>query len=811
MSRLAGQLARDLAYAVRSFRRSPAFTVVALLSLTLGIGATCAIFSVIYGVLIAPYPYARPGEIWAPQIRAVDGRGGRGYRIDELSRLAAIPAFADVMATSGETVLMTGEFAPESFNGVLLTANAFNFLGVPPLAGRTIQPTDIRPDGQAEPVVVLSYRLWFRLFDGNPAAIGRTLTLNGRPHTIVGVMPPRFGWYGNDGFWLPLSPARTDLPGANPIMRLAPGVSKEVAEQQLGVFNRQLALEKPSTFPAQGFTTTLRNYLDVTVASGEMRTSLQLLLGAVAFLLLIACANVANLQLARGSARAREIAVRVAIGAGRRRLLRQLLTESVLLSLAGGVLGVLFAFVAIRSIVGLMPEFYVPNESRVAINLPVLLFSLGVSLLTGIVFGLAPALQSSKPDLTDALKAARSTGAGIHGGRTRDVLVVTEVALSVVLLAGAALTVRTFFALQKMDVGIDANRVLIVGVPLASAKYATLEQRNRFGLDLLDRVAALPGVEAATFGLPFVGPMSTYTIQGQAADPSRRIGIGLAGADYLRVFGIPLRAGRMFDASEVRRADRVAVINEAAVKLWPAGESPIGAHVRLGALERPPTRTVADMSRLPEVIIVGIIADSRNDGLRAEPAPIVLMPYSVIAQTQRTLAVRSRGNPNLQLNPVRALVRAMDADQPLGHPITLAEILGQEVVQPRFTMALFTAFAGLGLALAAAGIYSVLSFHVTRRTHELGIRRALGAPRGHILTLLLAMGGRLVLIGLALGVPASLAATRLLRSQLFGVQPADPLTYAVVAIVLGFVAFIACYIPARRAAGVDPMVALHQE
>ena len=811
MRRWLEPLAQDLGYAVRSSRRSPAFLLVALLSLTLGIGATSAIFSVIYGVLIAPYPYARPGEIWAPGVRALDGRGGHVYSLDELRPLAEVPAFSDVMATSIETVLMTGEFAPESFGGVLLSGNAFHFLGVPPVVGRTIEPTDIRPDGQAEPVVVLSYRLWLRLFEGNPSAVGRTLRLNDRPHTIIGVMPPRFGWYGNDGFWLPLSPTRTDVPWVNPIVRLAPGVSKAVAEQQLSAFSKRLAREKPTTFPAQGFTTTLRNYLDVTVASGEMQTSLQLLLGAVAFLLLIACANVANLQLARGTARAREMAVRMSIGAGRRRLLRQLLTESVLLSLAGGALGVLFAFGAIRSIVGLMPEFYVPNESRVAINIPVLLFSLGVSLLTGIVFGLVPALQTSKPDVTDALRTGRSTGAETHGSRTRNLLVVIEVALSVVLLVSAGLTVRTFFALQNMDAGIKADRVLIMGVPLPPVKYATLEQRNRFAQELLERVGTLPGVEAATFGLPFGGPQSSFAMAGQAADESKRIGINLVGADHLRTFGIPLRGGRMFDASEVRRGDRVAVINEAAVKLWPVGESPIGARLRLGVLGHPPARTLADTSRPPDITIIGVIANTRNAGLRTDPAAAVILPYSVLAQVQRTLAVRSAGDPNLLLNPVRAQVRAMDADQPLGRPITLSEILDQEVIQPRFTMALFSAFAALGLALAAAGIYSVLSFHVTRRTHELGVRMALGAPRRHVLGLMLTMGGRLVLIGLALGVAASLASTRLLRSQLFGVQSADPVAYVGVAVVLGLVALVACYIPARRAAGVDPIVALRQD
>jgi predicted permease len=722
-----------------------------------------------------------------------------------------VPAFGDVMATSIETVLMTGDFAPESFSGVLLTGNAFNFLGVAPVVGRTIQPTDIRPDGQAEPVVVLSHRLWLRLFQGDPSALGKTLRLNGRPHTIIGVMPPRFGWYGNNGFWLPLAPARTDVQWVNPIVRLAPGISKSVAEEQFAALNKRLAAEKPATFPAQGFTTSLVNYLDVTVASGEMQTSLRLLLGAVAFLLLIACANVANLQLARGTARAREMAVRMSIGAGRRRLLRQLLTESVLLSIAGGVLGVLFAFVAIRSIVALMPEFYVPNESRVTINIPVLVFSLGVSLLTGILFGLVPALQTSKADVTEALRAGRSTAGGAHGSHTRNLLVVIEVALSVVLLVSAGLTVRTFVALQNIDAGINADRVLIVGVPLPPAKYTTSEQRNRFAQELLERVAALPGVEAATIGLPLGGPPSPFAIAGQVADESSRIRINVAGADYLRTFSIPLRAGRMFDASEVQRGDRVALINEAGVKLWPAGENPIGARVRLGLLERPPGPVLVDRTRPPEVTIIGVIANTRNAGYRQDPAPALIMPYSILAPAQRLLAVRTATDPGLVLNPVRALVREMDAEQPLGRPITMLEILGEEMIQPRFTMALFSVFAALGLALAAAGIYSVLSFHVARRTHELGVRMALGAPRRHVLGLMLTMGGRLVVVGCAIGIAASLASTRLLRSQLFGVQPADPLSYAAVTMLLAVVALIACYIPARRAAGVDPMVALRQE
>jgi predicted permease len=811
MRRMLETLSQDVAFALRSFRGSPAFTIVALLSLTLGIGATTAIFSVIYGVLISPYPYARPDEIWAINVRAQDGRGGHGYTADEVRQIAELPVFGDVMATSIETVLMTGDRAPESFNGVLLTGNAFNFLGVPPVIGRTIQPSDVHPDGTVEPVVVISHRLWLRLFEGRPEAIGSTLRLNNVPHTVIGVMPPRFGWYGNEGFWLPFSLGRKDLPFLAPIVRLAPGVTKDAAQQALHALTLRFAAATPAAFPPQGFTTNVTNYMDVTVASGEMQTSLRLLLGAVGFLLLIACANVANLQLARGTARAREMAVRLSIGADRRRLVRQLLTESVLLSLVGGVLGVLFAYLATKTIVGMMPEFYVPNESRVTLNVYVLVFSLAVSVLTGVVFGLVPALQTSKADMTDALKASRSTSAGAHGGRTRNLLVVAEVALAVVLLVSAGLTLRTFMVVQNTDPGMRTDRVLFVGVPLPPAKYRTLEQRNAFNQQLLDRVATLPGVQAATYGVPLGGNRSTYTIKGTTADPQRRLAVFMAGADFLKTFGVPLLAGRMFDSSEVLRGDRVAVLNEAAAKLFPAGENPIGARVGLGALERQQGQNLLDASLPAEVTIVGIVANTRNAGFRSEPLPGLILPYTVVAPPQRLLAVRTASDPRSLLNPIRAQLRELDPEQPLGRGITLDEVLDQEVIQPRFTMALFAAFAALGLALAAAGIYSVLSFHVTRRTHELGVRMALGASRRSVIGLMLGMGGRLVLAGLAVGIPLSLLTTRLLRSQLYGVTPADPVAYVAVAVILTVVAMIACLIPARRAASVDPMIALRQE
>jgi len=806
------ELRQNVTYAARTLSRTPGVTLAAVLTLALGIGATSAIFSVIYGVVLDPYPYAAADRIWAVRVATVDRQDGHIYSPVELPALRQSPAFASLMATTIDSVLMTGEFSPETVTGVLLTPNAFDFLGVPPLLGRTIRPADVRADGDVEPVVVISHRLWLRLFEGSPSAIGRTLRLNGRTYTIVGVMPPRFGWYTSDGVWLPLAPNRTDVQWVLPIVRLAPGVSPDAATAQLTAINRRLAEERPEIWPKQGFTTTLSNYLDVTVASGEMRNSLRLLLGAVGFLLLIACANVANLQLARGVTRGREIAVRLSVGADRGRVLRQLLTESVLLSLVGGALGVLLAFGAIEVIVALMPENYVPNESRVTINVPVLAFSLGVSVITGIIAGLVPAWQASRADTSQVLTASRSTGAGKHGARTRSVLVMVEVALAVVLLVSASLTVRAFMALQQIDPGVQADRVLLMNLPIAPERYKTREQRAAFAQEVQRRLSRLAGVESVSFGFPGTGRQTPFTIAGQNRDDSRRVGVAIAAAEHLRTYGIPLRRGRMFDSAEVARADRVAVVNETAAALWPAGQDPIGTRVRLELLANPPAGMLIDASRGGDVTIVGVVADTRNNGLREAPSPTVMLPYSILGQSSMTLAVRAAsGEPSRLLNPVRAEMRAIDAEQPLGRAITLADIFDDDVVQPRFTMAMFSTFAGLGLVLAAIGIYSVLSFHVSRHTHELGLRMALGAPRRRVLRLMLGMGARLVLIGLVVGLVASVGATRLLQNQVYGVRAADPIAYVAVIAALGAIACLACYVPARRAAGVDPMVALRQD
>ena len=548
-----------------------------------------------------------------------------------------------------------------------------------------------------------------------------------------------------------------------------------------------------------------------------MERTLQLLFGAVGLLLLIACANVANLQLAKATARAREMCIRLALGARRVQLVRQLLTESVLLSLLGGALGLLFAYGITHLTATLMPVRLVPNEARIEVNRHVLFFCLGISTLTGILFGLMPALQSSRQNLVESLKDEGRASTTAKGGKLRATLVIVEVALAVVLLVSASLTVRSFAALQKIELGFEPERLMRVSLLLPPKRYATLEQRNRFAQDLLERVRNLPGVEAATMGdggLPFGGPESGYTIDGQAGAETGQIQLNTVGADYLRTLGIPLRQGRMLTEQEVANADPVALINEAAAQLWPSGESPLGRRIQLHELSKPRRAYIlTPPAASPYVTVVGVIGNTRSDNLRDPAKPAVSVPYTKLAPTARTLAFRAQQDPRQLLNALREQVRQLDSEQPLFNPMTFEEWLGSWTEQPRFMMALFSLFAVLGLGLALAGVYSVLSYLVSLRTRELGVRIALGAQPADILRLIFRTGGKLVAVGMVIGVLASLAAARLVGSQLnlFQVTNTDPLSFLGVAVLLSVVAAAACFIPARRATKVDPMDALRHD
>ncbi|HVZ66405.1 MAG TPA: ABC transporter permease [Lacunisphaera sp.] len=804
------QLLRDLGLAARSLVRSQTHAVMVVLTLALGIGMTSTIFSVVYGVLIDPYPYARSGEIWEPQ--AFDPKTNRriGFRIKDYLEMQRLPAVASAMATGYSQVTMFSENSPEIITSPQLTGTAFPFLDVTPVLGRGLLPTDFESTGDARPVVVLTYKLWQRLFNGDPGVLGRTLDLDHVPHTIGGVMPPRFGWYTDDGLWRPLPVTELDR-GVRLIVRLRPGVTPEAAGQQLQAMLLEQARKEPGRFPKDGFKAEFKNYLDVTVASGSMRTSLQLLFGAVGFLLAIACINAANLQLARGAGRSREMAVRLALGAGRGRLVRQLLTESVVLAAAAGVLGVALAYGCIHLIVALLPPNHVPNEARVTLNGWVLGFSTLVAMASGIVSGLMPALQCSRPDMNEALKEGGHAATGHRGNRLRHAFAIAQITLSVVLLVGASLLTISFVRAENRYRGFQTERMLLLRLPLDPKRYTSFAERIAFAREFERRARTLPGVTNVTVGLPpgFDG-RSNVDITGQPKPPEP-VGLNFVDASYLGTYGIALKAGRTLTEGEIERGDHVALISESAVRLWSGGVSPLGRSISIDALVGGGPNNLAAPNATKEVTVVGIVADVRTDG-PDKPAPVaVFVPYTLRARAIQMFVLRAGVEPNSLLGAVRSQLREMDREQPMLLPITFEELIEQQVKEPKFNMMLFNVLAGVALALAAAGIYSVLAYAVAQRTREIGVRMALGAGPGQVQRLFLKSGLGMVAIGIGVGTGVSIGLARVLRSLIYGEAWSDPLAFGMALGTLSLVALLACVVPARRATKVDPMAALRAE
>lgn len=808
-------LLQDLRYAVRTTRRSPGAIVVAILSLGLGIGATTAIFSLVHGALIDPFPYKDVHGMWVAHLDNVNGKGGR-YMFSRREYLAfqRLPAVAETVALGFHEAVLGTETAPETVRVVGMSGNSFSFLGVRPLLGRTVGPQDIGPGGRPEHVAVLSYARWMKMFGGDPRAVGETIRLDDEPYTIIGVMPPRFTWFGRDSIWAPLDMNIAAKDMAMIRLRLKPGVSALAAGVQMQGLFEQLARESPKDYPKAGFRAVLTNFMDQTVASWELKEMLYILLGAVSFLLLIGCANVANLLLARATAREKEIAVRASLGAGRWRLAQQMLTESLLLAAVSGALGVLLAFVALKSIVALIPDFYIPNEAVISVNRWVLLASILVSASTGILFGLAPALHATRPDLNDALKdAAKGSSSGGRSGRTRSALVVAEVALSAMLLVGACLTMRTFLALTSVPLGYEPRELLLLIMTTPARRFANAQQMNVAFSDVLDRVRALPGVRAATAGnggFPWNGLESAYSVPGKADEPDRRVRVSFIGDHYLETMRVSLLRGRPISAADMTRTDLVAVLNETAARqIWGDGD-PVGRQMVLDFLKTPPPVLRMAVSS-PAVTVVGVLADIRNAGLQQPTQPAVFLPYSVVAPGGRTIAVRTDGDPLRYANAVKSTIASVEKGMAVSRTTTGQADLEGAVMGPRFTMVLFAVFAGVGLVLAALGIYSVLSYAVTRRTHEIGIRVALGARRGAVIVLVMRSGLRLTAVGIAIGLLASAFLSRFLEGQLFGVKRVDAVSFGAVAAVLVLVAAVACYIPSLRATRLDPAVCLRHE
>lgn len=806
-------LLQDIRFSIRMLLKKPGFTVIAVIALALGIGANSAIFSVINAVLLRPLPYKAPEQlVWIWETNPTS---------DIKQEPASPPNFADwksqnqsfdsMTAYATSTPILAGGGEPERIPGVAVTEGFFSVLGVDAMLGRTFLPEEDKQGNHR--VAILSHALWQRRFGADPNIVDQTITLNGNPYVVVGVMPPAFQTVRTaDGLsaqiWtpLPLNYAQAARRGdfLSVIARLKPSVSIEQARSEMASITHGLEEQYPQTNTGWGVTIIPLHEKFV----GDVRPALVILLGAVCFLLLIACANVANLLLARAATRQKEISLRTALGASRGRIVRQLLTESMLLAVIGGALGLLLAFWGIKVLIALSPE-NIPRLNEVGLDARVLGFTFAVSVLTGVVFGLLPALQASKPNLNESLKeGGRSSAGGIRSGRLRNLLAVAEVALALVLLVGAGLLVKSFMRLQQVNPGFNPERVLTMELLLPSSKYKEGAQVTGFYNQLLTMIQSLPGVESAgavsTLPLAGTGSIIAFDIEGrpqrQPSDNTPDAEYRVISADYFRTMGIPLKRGRLFTEQDVPEAPRALIISETMARQhWP-NEDPIGKRINTGDPQTTPWRTV-----------VGIVGDIKNQGLETEPYAQMYAPYTQYPQQSLALVVRTASDPVGFASTIRSQVWEIDRDLPLYKIRTMEQILSASIARPRFNMFLIVIFAAVALVLASVGIYGVISYSVTQRTHEIGVRMALGAQRGDVLRLIVGQGMALALAGVSVGLLASFALTRVMSSLLYGVSATDPITFAAISILLTGVALLACFIPAHRATKVDPMIALRYE
>jgi len=807
-------LFKDIRYGIRGLLKRPGFTVIALITLALGIGANTAIFSVVNAVLLRPLPFQKPEElviVWE-DATFVGFPHNTPAPANYVDWKAQNQSFVDMAASHEDSFNLTGDGEPERVSAYTVNANFFPLLGVQPILGRGFLNEEDRPG--ANKVVVLSHSLWQSRYGGDRNILNRAILLNGEKHTVVGVMPASFQFFAKDvRLWVPIALGQEDWANRGGhyltvVARLKPGVSVAQAQADMNAVMHRISVDHPEE--------TMEGKMGVVVVPvrdefvGDARGSLIVLLVAVAFVLLIACANVAGLLLARAIGRRKEIALRLALGAGRTRVVRQLLTESLLLAVAAGVLGSLLAYASFTFLQGLVPE-QMELATSLKLDVRILVFTIAVSIVTGIIFGLVPALQSANFDLNDALK--QSSGRVTSTGRLRSAMIVFEVALSLVLLVGAGLLIQTLFQLFRQYSVLEPEKILTMRTILPFEKYKELPRRDNYYQQVLQRVENLPGVVTAGYStsIPLVwkgGTSGFYPeglkapVQGMAYDANHRE----VSNNYIKAMNIPLRQGRYFDSRDNVQSLPVAIINETmAREYWP-GENALGRRFKLGDPDEPGKQWKE---------IVGIVADIRQMGIDEPVKAEMYFPYQQITDwpgyMPRDLAIRTTGDTSNLVGAVRQIIREVDPDQPVSNVATMAEVLGEEAGQRRMGMIMLVGFASLALLLASLGIYGVLAYFVTQHTNEIGVRQALGATPRNILLLVLKKGMGLTLVGVVIGLVASFALTRLMSSLLFGVTAADPLTFATVPLVLVMVALLACYIPARRATKVDPLVALRYE
>jgi predicted permease len=805
----------DARFGMRMLLKNPGFTIVAILSLALGIGATTAVFSVIYGVLVNPYPYANADRMVHLTVQESKGNplfiNLNGPQLQQLRQANCVESAA---AMDGWDLTTTEGDLPESVQAVYLTSNAFIHFGVPTLLGRGLLPSDA-PEGQdPENVAVLGYDFWQRHFNADPDIVGKKIQLVHKSYEIVGVVRPRFTW-GDGEVYLPLKltadPARTYFP----MVRLKPGVTRAAANEELQSLLEQFTKQTPTHFP-QHFHVTLAGLNDHFVE--RIGRTLYLLLAAVALLLLIGCGNVSILLLARGTARQHELAVRSAIGAARSRILRQLLTEAVMLSFTGAVVGIALANGLVKLIVVWLPQFSFPHEAAISINLPVLFFSVGLALFTGIVFGISPALQSARPDIAQVMQAnTRKTTTGVHGRRTHSVLIAGQIALTLLLLAGAGVAMRAFVRMMRVNLGYDPHNVMSVGIPVHDNTYITWEARKTYFRELLRKVSEMPDVVSAGLSTnatpPDNGWEQRFEISGKPAAAEQRARINFVSAEYFVVLRTPLLQGRIWYEHEAMHGSKLALINQTLAQQYFPNGSAIGSELRMPELKGEPPFQLAVSGSDSWMQVIGIVADALDDGLQHPIKPAIFLPYTINMPPYTQILLRTRVPPLTLLRAVREQIHSVDPDQQAARNVR--DLDGWITTQPEWeeghlVATLFAGFAILALALAATGLFSVISYAVTQRTGEFGIRMALGASPKDVLLIVFRSAVTSVAGGVLTGVLLTITLNRVLARWIQG-SSLDALILAGVILLLVATSGLSCFIPARRASSVDPTVALRYE
>jgi len=811
-------LLQDIRYGIRMLLKSPGLSIVATVALALGIGANTAIFSVVNGVLLRPLPFPDPDSLMA--VFETDQQRG------QLRGSHSFPNFFDLReqnqtferlaAYHGSDFILTGSGEASRLQGAVVTWDLFPLLGVAPSLGRSFAPQEDKPNESGR-VVVLSQALFERRFNSDPGLINQSITLDGTKYTVIGVMPRSFQFpIQNEPveLWTTIA---GDASGSSPttnqrgahflslVARLKPGITQDQAQADVNTIATRLRQQYPDTNSRKGIfvETALRALV------GDIRPALLILLGAVACVLLIACANVANLLLARATSRHKEMAVRAALGASRARVIRQMLTESVLLAVVGGGVGLVLAVWWSDLLIALGKED-IPRALQVGVDWRVLSFTAGLSVLTGLVFGVVPAFHSSKTELTESLKeGGRGAPGGARRNRMRNVLVVVELAVAVVLLVGAGLLIQSLWRLQKVKSGLESDNVLTLSVALPDVKYDS-EKQSQFFQELRSKLESLPGVRSASGILPL--PLSgdrfslSFQIEGRPVPKKDEPSGDFFAIDtgYFKTMGIPILKGRDFNQFDQHKSAPVIIVTEAFAKTHFPGEEAVGKRIQPGI-------STFDNEKAPMREIVGVVGDVRNRALNTEARPAFYEPITQVPFPQMSVVVKTTGDPHSLIPTVTREVTQFDKDLPVFSVKSMNEYLASSVAAPRFNTTLLSIFAGVALVLTIIGLYGVMSYSVAQRTNEIGIRMALGAQTHNVVSLVVAQGLKLVLLGLAIGLVGAFAASRIVKSLLFGVTTKDPLTFALAAVVLGVVGLLACYLPARRATKVDPIEALRCE